>query len=678
MKMIPISFALLFLAGICGALQAEDSFPKIVVDSLEHDFGEIGDKQTLTHVFALQNDGQADLVIEKVEADKNCLIVEKTDGLVIEPGQAYKLMVRFNPQRLLAAQERSIRIHSNDPENPLLTLKLRADIRVDWRLSRPFLYFKEIYFDARPCDSLVVESFMDEPLDVHSLIPSHDFFSAVFRAEDDEGKYFIDIEVDGSRFPPGERRVAGKLEFETNSKNQPRGSLTILFAASDELLARPESLLERDMSLDKEYSAKIDLIHREGKAVEVTGVRFSNDQLVIKEWSSQGGGVLIRYELSDAIEYASAEGRFELDVDMEKPSKLAVPFKGILAQEVVADHELRTRTLEAITEQQSIFKKKEIKTPPREVDLASAPLLEVDREMHDFGVLNQGDDAETTFTISNTGKGDLVIEKIKSGCGCATVTDLKGKVIPPGGSEDLTVRLSTSNKALNLSKSVKIYSNDPMKELKRVVLKAYIHVDYRVENSIPRFHDFRQGSVVTQRVDVQSYMDKPLEILEIKADRPFIRCTAGKNEEKEDKYFIDVTVDSSEQDLGTGTVHGRVTFKTNSEQLPKESFTLFVEMIKDIKYTPRKVSIYRFAKSTKDEVLLKLENVLQKGFSIRSIETGLESVDAEVIEQGECDATIAFKLNDKAKKGRARSTTVIHLDYEGQEKLEIPLSVLIM
>ncbi|MBS1813223.1 MAG: DUF1573 domain-containing protein [Acidobacteria bacterium] len=45
---------------------AQDKAPKLVIESLEHNFGKVKEGQKISHTFQLKNEGTADLLIEDV------------------------------------------------------------------------------------------------------------------------------------------------------------------------------------------------------------------------------------------------------------------------------------------------------------------------------------------------------------------------------------------------------------------------------------------------------------------------------------------------------------------------------------------------------------------------------------------------------------------------------------
>ena len=48
------------------------------------------------------------------------------------------------------------------------------------------------------------------------------------------------------------------------------------------------------------------------------------------------------------------------------------------------------------------------------VQNGEAPDIEFEEIIHDFGKIDQGEKIEHTFKFKNTGKGELIIEKVKS------------------------------------------------------------------------------------------------------------------------------------------------------------------------------------------------------------------------------------------------------------------------
>ncbi len=94
--------------------------------------------------------------------------------------------------------------------------------------------------------------------------------------------------------------------------------------------------------------------------------------------------------------------------------------------------------------------------------LDNAPVLKVDNPEFKFGTIKQGAKVEHSYVISNSGKSDLIIRKVKASCGCTAVQPEK-KVIAPGESVKIKTTFNSAGKMGNQNKTVTIISNDPRK-----------------------------------------------------------------------------------------------------------------------------------------------------------------------------------------------------------------------
>lgn len=98
--------------------------------------------------------------------------------------------------------------------------------------------------------------------------------------------------------------------------------------------------------------------------------------------------------------------------------------------------------------------------PPAATTPARAPRIAVEPTVFDFGKAQQEKTLEKEFTVRNLGNEDLVIESVSTTCGC-TVAEGYSKLIKPGASTPLRVKLQTRTSFGRMSRSVLIKSNDP-------------------------------------------------------------------------------------------------------------------------------------------------------------------------------------------------------------------------
>jgi hypothetical protein len=84
-------------------------------------------------------------------------------------------------------------------------------------------------------------------------------------------------------------------------------------------------------------------------------------------------------------------------------------------------------------------------------------IISVDKEVHDYGTIENGADGTCVFTVTNTGNAPLVISLCKGSCGC-TVPVCSKEPIAPGASSEITVKYDTKRTG-PINKSVTITSN---------------------------------------------------------------------------------------------------------------------------------------------------------------------------------------------------------------------------
>lgn len=81
-----------------------------------------------------------------------------------------------------------------------------------------------------------------------------------------------------------------------------------------------------------------------------------------------------------------------------------------------------------------------------------------EREVHDFGNIKEGVQAEYVFKFTNTGKEPLVITNVQASCGCTTPKWTK-EPVKPGESGQVTAIYNSKGRPGNFNKAITITSN---------------------------------------------------------------------------------------------------------------------------------------------------------------------------------------------------------------------------
>lgn len=93
--------------------------------------------------------------------------------------------------------------------------------------------------------------------------------------------------------------------------------------------------------------------------------------------------------------------------------------------------------------------------------------------VHDFGTIEEGEKVSHIFTFVNTGEEPLIINDVKSACGC-TSKEWPKEPIAPGAESQIIVEFNSKGKAGNQTKTITINANtDPNPT--RLTIKAAVN-----------------------------------------------------------------------------------------------------------------------------------------------------------------------------------------------------------
>ncbi|HMA52883.1 MAG TPA: DUF1573 domain-containing protein, partial [Acidobacteriota bacterium] len=222
-----ITAAAVFLAA---AAWAQSPKPRAVFRETTHDFGKVKQGDVVTHEFVFRNEGQAPLLVEKVETTCGCtaaLVSEKKIG----PGKEGKIKTSFDTRGYSGRLSRYIYLISNDGENTRRELSLVADIqvppaaRID--VDRYNVDMGLVLEGESPSARVVIKSSGERELKVDVAHESVQFFSG--------GKPLItpfflptgesrEIEM---RFPPQEKTGVMRDYVLVKSNDPVRGTMSI-------------------------------------------------------------------------------------------------------------------------------------------------------------------------------------------------------------------------------------------------------------------------------------------------------------------------------------------------------------------------------------------------------------------------------------------------------------------
>lgn len=141
----------------------------------------------------------------------------------------------------------------------------------------------------------------------------------------------------------------------------------------------------------------------------------------------------------------------------------------------------------------------------------AAPGLQVANPKFDFGEVYQGDKVPHVFEFVNEGDENLVIEKVRSSCGCTAVL-VSDKVIPPGGKGELKASFDSTRFRNAVSKTIYVYSNDPVNPVMQLHLKGKVLDVVTIEPAQIHFGKITAEQTVAATVLLRNQGNKTLTL----------------------------------------------------------------------------------------------------------------------------------------------------------------------
>lgn len=103
--------------------------PKVAVQHLEHDFGDINEGDVVSHTYVISNNGGDLLKILDVRASCGCTAA-KPEKSELNPGESTNLVVSFNSKGRKGPQSKTVTVSTNDPDKPNILLSFKCNIVV--------------------------------------------------------------------------------------------------------------------------------------------------------------------------------------------------------------------------------------------------------------------------------------------------------------------------------------------------------------------------------------------------------------------------------------------------------------------------------------------------------------------------------------------------------------------
>jgi hypothetical protein len=305
---------------------------------------------------------------------------------------------------------------------------------------------------------------------------------------------------------------------------------------------------------------------------------------------------------------------------------------------------------------------------------ARPKLAVVGEETIDLGKIFEREKINAVFTLENQGDADLVIEHVKTTCGCTTVKlTEREKVISPGGRQEIKVKFDSRGRPGKQSMGVTVISND--RERPRLGLHFTVMVETLFRTLPADRYDFRsvrRGQQLARAIDViPAKKEGELEIVSVNIPPALFHHSVEPLPGGGRGHRIRLTVD---EDAPLGRVRQKATFTIRvGDSEETRDLHLVGTILGDLVVRPLLVKLERPTLRGNHLRPLTISSVTGEPFEILSASAGPEFEISVEPQEGRAKYTIKTRIADSAADGPWATFLEVRTDSLLQPLLRVPI-----
>ncbi|GAB4316263.1 MAG: hypothetical protein Kow0059_08730 [Candidatus Sumerlaeia bacterium] len=216
----------------------------------------------------------------------------------------------------------------------------------------------------------------------------------------------------------------------------------------------------------------------------------------------------------------------------------------------------------------------------------TGPRIQFAETSHDFGTVYNDTVVSHIFKFTNTGDQTLLIENVKTGCGC-TSTLLGKKEIAPGETGEIEVKFNTRGKHGLNRQTIGVFSNDPTAKQVSLGIVVNVQRDLTIKPLSSYMGNLGVGESKTQKISLIAGRDD-LEITKVETSSPDVKAVLNPLSERSadghKQWELEITMTARE--VESSMMRETVTIHTNSPNLPKAEVFVQARVVGDITLNP--------------------------------------------------------------------------------------------
>lgn len=303
-------------------IKPEAASPKITFEKAVLDFGEVGPKAQKTGEIKFTNTGGATLKILKVPGC--CGVHTSLEKMEYAPGESGAIKVEWTSGTRPSVFSRPMVVHSNDKNNPAVTLTVRAKIvqRVACEPKRLKLVFDEV---NAGCPEIVVRSLNNEPFSIVGFKSTADCITAEFDPSVEATKFVLQPKVNPEKL---QKNLKGRINIDMT---HPEGNTaTILFDVLPRYTMSPPLIIIFNAEPETPTVKPISILNNYKQDFEIESVVSMNNTIDVRvlEKKKITRGYQLALEITPPAVADGIKFSDKFEINLEGGEKLSITCNG--------------------------------------------------------------------------------------------------------------------------------------------------------------------------------------------------------------------------------------------------------------------------------------------------------------------------------------------------------------
>lgn len=272
--------------------------PRIVMESIEHDFGEIGPSTSHETEFRFTNEGAAPLKITQVRSCCGVVTRGVKAGQEYTPGETGVLKLDYRSTQQPGSMQRHLYLSSNDPVRSVVTLTIKAKItpRVACEPSTMKLFLKQ---DNAGAGDITVKSLDGRPFAIKAVRATGNTIKVDFDPKVEATEFVLKPIADMERLA---RNLRGQISIDlTHPECQ---NVRLLFDVLPEFTVSPPTIMLFNLKAEQPVEREIWILSNYQDDFEIESVSSQKEIVTLLNKNK----VQNRYQLKLQITPPAAEG----------------------------------------------------------------------------------------------------------------------------------------------------------------------------------------------------------------------------------------------------------------------------------------------------------------------------------------------------------------------------------